>query len=96
MHDVLDPDIYLYSGELSGMLEENDQVMEAAQRMGDWLLAYRGYSFRSWAQARLGTHEQALQSMERAQAAASRVGGHIRLMLVEWWKASSLPVRGSA
>jgi tetratricopeptide (TPR) repeat protein/transcriptional regulator with XRE-family HTH domain len=69
--------VYLYSGELSGMLEENDQVLESAQRMGDWLLAYRAYGFRSWAQARLGKHEQAMQSMERAQAAASRVGGHL-------------------
>jgi tetratricopeptide (TPR) repeat protein len=69
--------IYLYSGELSGMLEENDQVLEAAQRMGDWLLAYRAYGFRSWAHARLGKHEEAMHSMERVQAAASRVGGHI-------------------
>jgi tetratricopeptide (TPR) repeat protein len=67
----------LYSGELAGMLEENDQVLEVAQRMGDWLLVYRAYGFRSWAQTRLGTHEEAMHSMERAQAAASRVGGHL-------------------
>jgi tetratricopeptide (TPR) repeat protein len=69
--------IYLYSGDLTRMLEENDQVLQAAQQIGDWLLVYRAYGFRSWAQARLGKHEEAMQSMERAQAAASRVGGHL-------------------
>jgi tetratricopeptide (TPR) repeat protein/transcriptional regulator with XRE-family HTH domain len=68
---------YLYCGDLARMLEENDQVLEAAQRMDDRLLLYRAYGFRGWAQARLGKHEEAMQSMERAQAAASQVGGHI-------------------
>jgi hypothetical protein len=67
----------LFSGDLSGMLEESDQVLEAAQRMGDWLLVYLAYGFRSWAQGRMGKHEQAMQSMARAQAARSRVGGHL-------------------
>jgi tetratricopeptide (TPR) repeat protein len=59
------------------MLGENDQVVEAAQRIGDWLLVYRAYGFRSWAQGRLGRHEEAMHSLARAQAAASRVGGHL-------------------
>ncbi len=68
--------IYLYGGDLSHMLEENNRVVQEAERMGDWLLVYRAYGLRSWAQGRLGQHEAALQSMARAQAAGSRLGEH--------------------
>jgi tetratricopeptide (TPR) repeat protein len=69
--------IYLYGGDLAQMLKENDQVLQVAERSHDWLLVYRAYGFRSWAQARLGKHREGMQSMERAQAAASRLGGHL-------------------
>jgi tetratricopeptide (TPR) repeat protein len=69
--------IYLYSDDLARMLEENDQVVRAAERLGDMLLLYRAYGFRSWAQGRLGKHEAAMQSLERAQGAASRAGGQL-------------------
>jgi tetratricopeptide (TPR) repeat protein len=69
--------IYLYTGDLARMLQENDQVVAAAQRMRDMLLLYRAHGFRSWAQARLGQHEEAVQSMEHAEAAAEGAGGHL-------------------
>jgi hypothetical protein len=61
---------------ISHMLEVNDQVAQEAQQIGDWLLVYRAYGLQSWAQGRLGKHEEALQSMARAQAAGSHLGEH--------------------
>jgi tetratricopeptide (TPR) repeat protein/transcriptional regulator with XRE-family HTH domain len=69
--------VYLFGGDLSHMLEENDRVIEEAQQLGDWLLVYWGYSFRARAQGLLGKHEEGLQSVARAQDASQRLGEHI-------------------
>jgi len=69
--------IYLFSGDLSQMLEENDRVIEEAQQLGDWLLMYWGYSFRARAQGLLGKHEEGLQSIACAQDASQRLGERI-------------------
>ena len=69
--------IHLFSGDYLQMLEENDQVVKEAQQLQDWLLVYWGYGFRSWAEGRLGRHEEAMESMTRAQTASQRLGGQI-------------------
>jgi len=69
--------IYLFGYDPSGMLEENDQVVKEAQQLGDWLLMYWGYGFRSWAQGLLGKHEEAMESMARSQVASQRLGERI-------------------
>jgi tetratricopeptide (TPR) repeat protein len=69
--------IYMYSYDLSRMLEENNQVVQEAQQIGNWLLVYWAYGFRSRTQGLSGQYEEAMQSMVRAQAASQRLGGHI-------------------
>ncbi len=66
--------VYLYSGDLRRMLAENDQVVQAAQQIGDWLMVYWAYGFRSFAQGRLGLYADALQSLASAQDAGNRLG----------------------
>ena len=69
--------IHLFSGDYHQMLEENDQIVKEAQQLQDWLLVYWGYGFRSWAEGRLGRHEEAMESMARSQTASQRLGGQI-------------------
>ncbi len=69
--------IYLYGGDPSRMLSESCQVVEGAQQVDEWLLVYLGYGLRAWAESRLGKHEDALQSMERSQAASQKLGGQL-------------------
>jgi tetratricopeptide (TPR) repeat protein len=69
--------IYLYGGDPSRMLSENEQIAEEAQQLDNWLLAYWAYGFRAWAQARLGKYEEAMESLAGAQAASQRLGERI-------------------
>ena len=69
--------IYLFSGETSQMLSESRQAMEGAEQLGDEIFVYINYGLCAWAESRLGKHEEAMQSMERAQATSRRLGGQL-------------------
>ncbi|MBO0790680.1 MAG: AAA family ATPase [Ktedonobacteraceae bacterium] len=69
--------ISLFSGDCSYMLKESEQIVQEAGRIGDWLLVYWAYGFRSWTQSHLGQYDDALQSMARAREAGNHLGEHL-------------------
>jgi len=68
---------YIFGGDYLQVLSESSQVVEGAGLLGDAIYLYLGYGFRAWAESRLGRHEEAMQSMARAQATSQRLGGQL-------------------
>jgi tetratricopeptide (TPR) repeat protein len=66
--------IHMLGGDYVQMLEESNQVVDGAHRLGDWIYLYLGYGLCGWAESRLGRHRDAQQSMARSQAAGQRLG----------------------
>jgi tetratricopeptide (TPR) repeat protein len=69
--------IYQFGGDYQQMLSESTRVVEGAESLSDGIYLYLGYGLRAWAESRLGMHEEAIQSMERAQAENQRLGGQL-------------------
>ncbi|MGB8645975.1 MAG: hypothetical protein WCF84_12115 [Anaerolineae bacterium] len=78
--------VYMSSGESESMLQAGHQMIEAANRTGDRLVAYLGHAFFGWAQSRLGNHAAAQESLAQSQELARALGAH--LIFDDWLAAA--------
>jgi DNA-binding SARP family transcriptional activator len=86
---------YFFGGERELALEESRAVVRRAEQAGDWVRASIGYGLRAWAENQLGQHEVALASMAQQQALARSLGEQ-RLILADWFAATSAEIVLSA
>jgi tetratricopeptide (TPR) repeat protein len=78
--------IYLAGGDAARMLEASRAGLQATEQAADRLAAFVGQSFCAWAESRLGQHEAAMHSMDKANAFYQSCGGR-GVHLGDWFAA---------
>ncbi|MCP4286970.1 MAG: AAA family ATPase [Gammaproteobacteria bacterium] len=68
---------YFFGGDLPRSINAARQTVKVAERSGDRIYIYLGYSIKGWAEARAKQYEAAAESTSQAQAIAEELDGQV-------------------
>jgi class 3 adenylate cyclase/tetratricopeptide (TPR) repeat protein len=78
--------VHLALGDAQKMHQASSAVVAVSEGAGDRLWTGLGYSFRGWAESRLGRHDEAAASRGKGKAIIAELGG--RVVAADWFAAA--------